>query len=241
MQQRPAYGPTDNWPTGTLLARLGDSARQDLLAIAPPRRHRPDTTLLHQGEDAAHVYLLRSPRPQASACVKVIARLANGTESLLGIRVSGDVVGELAVIRRSSRMASVVTCTSVITHAIKRPEFLAFLGRHEDAWPALTGMIADRLDWANQRRLDFVGYPVVVRLARILTALTDRHGVAVAGGTELDLSLSQEEFGKLIGARKDAIGKAIAQLKESGLIANHYRGIIVIDPRGLREYGELSG
>jgi CRP/FNR family cyclic AMP-dependent transcriptional regulator len=231
----------EDWPAGTLLKRLSEDARKDLLTITPPKRHPPDTVLLHQGENTSHVYVLRSPRPQASACVKVIARLANGTEILLGIRVSGDVVGELAVMRSSTRMATVVTCTSVITHAITHRDFLAFLRRHDEAWPALTGMIAERLEYANQRRLDFVGYPVPARLARTLVELTDRHGYVVPDGVNLGVALSQEELGKLIGARKDAIGKAIAHLKELGLIANQYRGIVVTDPDGLREYGELSG
>lgn len=231
----------DDWPAGTFLKRLSEDARKDLLAISPPKRHQPDTVLLHQGENTSHVYVLRSPRPQASACVKVIARLANGTEILLGIRVSGDVVGELATIRKSTRTATVVTCTPVITHAITHRDFLSFLRCHDEAWPALTGMIAERLDWANQRRLDFVGYPVPVRLARTLVELTERHGHAVPAGIKLGVALSQEEFGKLIGARKDAIGKAVAQLKEAGLIANQYRGIVVTDPHGLREYGELPG
>lgn len=231
----------EDWPAGTLLRHLSEDARTDLLTMAPPKRHPPDTVLLHQGEDTSHVYVLRSPRPQASACVKVIARLANGTEVLLGIRVSGDVVGELAVIRNSTRTATVVTCTSVITHAITHQDFLAFLRRHDEAWPALAGMISERLEWANQRRLDFVGYPVPVRLARTLIELTDRHGYTVRDGVKLGVALSQEEFGKLIGARKDAIGKAIAHLKEAGLIANQYRGIVVTDPNGLREYGELTG
>jgi CRP/FNR family transcriptional regulator, cyclic AMP receptor protein len=230
---------SERWPVGTLLARLGGDARRDLLAIAPPKRHPPDTVLLHQGENTSHVYVLRSPRRQASACVKVIARLANGTEGLLGIRVSGDVVGELAVIRHSARTATVVTCTPVITHAITHRDFLDFLRRHDEAWPALAGMIAERLEWANQRRLDFVGFPVPVRLARTLAELTDQHGYAVPGGIKLGVALSQEEFGKLIGARKDAVGKAVAQLKEAGLIVNQYRGIVVTDPDGLREYGEL--
>jgi CRP/FNR family cyclic AMP-dependent transcriptional regulator len=240
-RRTPSQQPTnDDWPAGTLLARLGPEARKDLLTIAPPKRHPPDTVLLHQGEDTSHVYVLRSPQPQTSACVKVMARLANGTETLLGIRVSGDIVGELAVIRNSTRMATVVTCTSVITHAITHRDFLAFLHRHEEGWPALTGMIAERLDWANQRRLDFVGYSVPVRLARTLAELTDRHGYPVPGGVKLGVALSQEEFGKLIGARKDAIGKAIAHLKDAELIANHYRGIVVTDLDGLRRYGQVS-
>src|SRR5438270_3631071 len=101
----------DGWPMGTFMARLTDKARKDLLMLKRPQRFLPETVLLTQGESSQQVYLLRSATLGTSACVKVSARLANGTEALLGIRVSGDVVGELAGLRGSSRNATVTTCS----------------------------------------------------------------------------------------------------------------------------------
>ncbi|WP_049556570.1 Crp/Fnr family transcriptional regulator [Nonomuraea sp. SBT364] len=229
-----------NWPTRTFLARLGDDARRNLLGLAPPRAYGPGRVLLHQGESSSHVFILTSARPGASACVKVSARLANGTEILLGIRVSGDAVGELGVLRGSTRQATVTTCSPTNAYVIPHREFMGFLRRYPEGWPAISGMIADRLDWANQRRLDFVGYSVPVRLARVLTALTERHGSKVEGGHDLGVRLSQEELGRLIGAGKDAIGKAIGSLKDAGLITVHYRGIVVRSVARLRSYADLS-
>jgi CRP/FNR family cyclic AMP-dependent transcriptional regulator len=227
------------WPSGTLLAKLDEDARRDLLSLSPERRFSPETTLLFQGDRTTHLYVLKAARPHMSACVKVTARLANGAESLLGIRVSGDAVGELALIRGSPRSATVTTCSAVIAHEISRQRFMDFLRRHQEAWPAVISMIADQLDWANQRRLDFTGYPVSVRLARALAALTDRHGYPVRGGHEIGVRLSQEEMGKLIGARRDSVAKAIAMLKGCGFISTQYRGIIIADLPGLRTYAEL--
>ncbi|MEU4231263.1 Crp/Fnr family transcriptional regulator [Nonomuraea sp. NPDC026600] len=239
MAKASPYKDNGRWAAGTLLARLGDDARKHLLELVPPRSYKPGRVLLHQGEIGNHVYILTSARPGTPACVKVSARLANGTESLLGIRVSGDAVGELAVLRGSARSATVTTCSPTDAYVIPRKEFLDFLGRYPEAWPAIGGMIADRLDWANQRRLDFVGYPVPVRLARVLAALAERHGAKVEGGYDLGVRLSQEELGRLIGAGKDAVGKAIVKLKDAGLITVQYRGIVVTTLADLRLYADL--
>jgi CRP/FNR family cyclic AMP-dependent transcriptional regulator len=51
-------------------------------------------------------------------------------------------------------------------------------------------MITARLDWADRRRLDFAGYDVRTRLARVITELADRHGYETSQGYELGVQLS---------------------------------------------------
>lgn len=224
------------WPTGTLLAKLGHHARDDLLSLAPERRFAPGTPLLHQGDRSTHVFVLKADKPSAAACVKVTARLSDGAECLLGIRVSGDVVGELAPIRGSARSATVTTCSAVRAHRIDERPFMDFLDRYREAWSAITGVIADQLDWANERRMDFTAYSVPIRLARALIALADRHGYSTGTGIDIGVQLSQEEIAMLIGAGRDAVGKATRQLKAAGLIDTAYRGLVVTDWPGLCRY-----
>lgn len=220
------------------MARLGKETGRELLDLAAPRHYPSGTILLSQGDPSTHVYLLRASRSRTSACVKVTAALKNGSESLLGIRVSGDLVGELAALRNGTRSATVTTCTPTVAHAISRELFLAFLGRHEDAWEAISRMIADRLDWANRRRLEFTGYDVPVRLARVMLELVERHGYQQASGHELGVQLSQAELGKLIGAKPDAVGQAMRQLKSASLLQPHYRGVTITDVDALRIFAD---
>jgi CRP/FNR family cyclic AMP-dependent transcriptional regulator len=228
------------WPSNTLMARLGERTRQELLALTPPREHAAGSVLIRQGEPGSDVYLLRSARPQTSACVKVAATLENGDECLLGISVSGDVVGDLAALRTGARSATVTTCTSALIHRIPQKLFAGFLERHPDAWRELSYMIADRLDWANRRRLEFASYDVPVRLARVMVELFDRHGFRGADGYELGVWLSQVELGKLISAREDAVRKAARRLRDDGLVMTHYRRVVITDLSGMREFAELA-
>ncbi len=229
--------PGTAWPAGTLMAALGESARGDLLALGTPDAHSPGAVVIQQGDlRRDHVFLLRSVRPGLPACAKVTAILDNGVEVLLGVRVSGDLVGEMAVLRGVGRSATVTACTSMLTFRIPAAAFLAYLNNHPESWSVLASMIAQRLDWANRRRLDFAAFEVPVRLARVLVELAARHGFTVADGMDLGVQLSQPELGRLIGAKEAAVGKAVRLLKENGLLKTRYRQVIITDPRGLRAF-----
>jgi CRP/FNR family transcriptional regulator, cyclic AMP receptor protein len=227
------------WPEGTVMSRLDERTGNELLALAPGISYRAGVVLTNQGSRDERVYLLE-PGPKTSACVKVTACLANGAETLLGIRVGGDLVGELAAITHRTQSATAVTCSTVLAHAMTGDDFLGFLSRYPCAWEAVTLMIADRLEWANRRRLDYAGHDARVHLARVLVELVRRYGHRGAGGYELGVSLSQPELGKLIGVGQDAVGLAVRELRDAGLVRTRYRGVVVCDLPGLARAGELE-
>ncbi|MEV7008394.1 Crp/Fnr family transcriptional regulator [Streptosporangium sp. NPDC051022] len=219
------------------MSALDESARGELLALGKSDAHEPGAVLIQQGDlRSDHVFLLRSVRPRLPACAKVTAILDNGVEVLLGVRVSGDLVGEMAVFRGVGRSATVTACTPMLTFRIPATAFLSYLNNRPESWPVLAAMIAQRLDWANRRRLDFAAFEVPVRLARVLSELVERHGFAVRDGTDLGVQLSQPELGRLIGAREAAVGKAVRILKENGLLKTHYRRVIITDLEGLHAF-----
>ncbi|MBB5130604.1 CRP-like cAMP-binding protein [Thermocatellispora tengchongensis] len=213
------------------MAALDQRARDEFLALGEPRRHESGEVLIHQHDlRCDRVYLLRSARTGASACAKVTANLDNGMEILLGVRVHGDLIGEMGVLRGAPRSATVTVCSPSLAYRIPASAFLAFLDRNPRVGVALAGMIAERLQWANQRRLDFAAFDVQARLARVIGELARRHGVAVPDGTDLGVTLSQQELGLLVGARDAAVGKAMRALREGGALRTRYRRIIITDP-----------
>ncbi|RBQ16213.1 Crp/Fnr family transcriptional regulator [Spongiactinospora rosea] len=219
--------------------RLSPEERAELLALAPSSPRQTGEALIHQGDpERSEVFLLRSiPGQRLTACVKVMAYLESGGAAMLGIRVSGDVVGELAALRRQPRSAMVTACSPMLVHVIRAQAFTDFLDRHPAAWNALARMIADRLDWANRRRTDFAQFSVPVRVAKVLVEISDRHGVDRADGKRyLGVDLTHEEIANLVGARKDAVFKAIRRFKELELIDPGHRRKIIVDPTGLTNF-----
>ncbi len=240
MDSGPVKQEGSDWPAGTFLAGLKEGLRAELLALAPKRRVLAEDVLIRQGEQNHDVLVLRAANERSTACVKIVGSLDSGVEALFGVRVSGDLVGEMAAVRNTARSASVVACSAGFVHGLTKDRFLDFLNRHPEAWHLLAAMIGERLDWANQRRLDFAGFTVQVRLARVLVQLAERHGHPVDGGIDLGVRLSQEELGKLVGAGKESATKAVTQLRAAKLVVTGYRRVLLTDLPGLRSFAELD-
>jgi CRP/FNR family transcriptional regulator, cyclic AMP receptor protein len=221
------------WPDGTLLSRLPAPTRTRMLRLGTPRTYPPGHTLLKQGDRGGYLYLL------IDGVVKVIARVENGTESLLGIRVGGDLVGELAVLSGDARSASVITCGAVVASVITTATFERFVAEQPTVGFTLSRMIGDRLRWANDRRLDSAAYEVDVRLARVLLHVASRHGRRSAGGVEIGVPLTQAELGALIGAREVTVQRALRTLETRDLVSRGRRKVLILDLDGLTKFADL--
>ncbi len=218
------------------MALLDTETQARLLRLAERRYQEPGEVLISQGDPMSDtVYLLHESR--GGLCAKVTADLDNGVEALLGIMVSGDLIGEMAALRKVARSATVTLCSRTLVHRIPSAAFLA-LARSVPALSTAVAMsLADRLDWADRRRLDMIGYDVPVRVARVLLDLAGRHGRSVPEGTDVGVPLAQRELGRLVGAGEAAVSKAMRELKEAGLVTTSYRRVILIDTGGLSAYG----
>lgn len=146
--QFPSQG-LEGWPARSFLGGLSEPVRTKLLGIGTRCRYLPEDILIREGDSSNHVILLRS------GFVKVTARLDNGHESLLAIRVGGDIVGEMAAMDDGApRSATVTACGEIVASIVREPDLRAFLESHPEAARAVNRIVVQRLRWSNQRRVD---------------------------------------------------------------------------------------
>lgn len=233
---------TNGWLRGTYLSRLSPAVGGKLLKLGTTRRIPLGDQLIRQGERESDIFLLTAASSTGSACVKVSVTSADGSSVLLAIRMRGDVVGEGAGFRSDgTRGATVTACSDIRVQSITREKFDGFLQEHAEAALALCALLTERQDFANRRRLDFAAFNVQIRLARLIHELALTYGIpSGAGGAKLDFELSQEELGKLIGAKPDSVNKALGMLRAEGLIQTRYLGVSVPDLVTLRRASELE-
>jgi len=223
------------WAPGTYLHRLTAPARDDLQTIAPRRRAEPGDVLIHQGALEHHVVLLHS------GISKVTVLTSDGAEALLAIRIGGDLVGEMSALNDRPRSATVAACTRSVYSVIHRQHLRTFLQRHPGAALALAGMVADRLRWANQFRVEFTAYAAKVRVARVLVKIALAYGRRTPAGLEIGFELTQSELASLCGAAEVTAQKALRDFRRDGSIITGYRTVTVVDLDALREAAELHG
>ena len=209
-----------SWPAGSLIGRLPERARREMLELGTVVRFPLASAMVRQGEPGTVVYLL------LRGCVKVLGNEGD-REPLLSIRIRGDVVGDMAVLSRKPRSATVKTCSKTVARAIAGEEFRAFLLRCPEAAIEIAGMLCERLRWSNARRVDAAALDPRRRIVRVLLALVETYGQVVDDGWYLGAPLTQEEIASLAGIRLPTAEKALRSLTDAGLIRPGYRKIIV--------------
>ncbi|MFG3707083.1 Crp/Fnr family transcriptional regulator [Micromonospora sp. NPDC047670] len=222
------------WLPGTFLGRLGKAARDQLLAVGVRRSVRESQVVLREGALESHVIVLDD------ALAKVTVAMADGRQALLAIRMSGDIIGEISALNGTPRTATVTACRPSIIRIIHRNAFRAFLRSNPDAAMEVAGIVADRLRWANRRRVDFASYPVKVRLARVLWEIANAYGRRTPRGLVISVRLTQSELATLCGAAEISLQKALGSLRGAGIIATGYREIVVRDTDGLLSVADLA-
>lgn len=222
------------WPARSLLGVLSPQARQELLGLGVPKEFEAGDVLLSEGATDRHAVLL------LSGFAKVTARVENGETSLLAVRVGGDTVGEMAAVDGSAPRSATVTACGAMTTRILQPGLLhELLMRRPEVSVALTRIVADRLRWANRRRLDFRGYPAKVRLARLLVELATSYGRPTEAGVVVGCRLSQPELAALTGAAETTVHKGLRELRVNGLLETGYRSTTIRDLARLKHLADL--
>ncbi|XTZ18063.1 Crp/Fnr family transcriptional regulator [Micromonospora echinospora] len=222
------------WPYGTFLQRLTPAARTALLDLGVRRQVDAGQIVIHEGYRESHLVLLED------GLTKVTATLPEGRSALLALRVGGDLVGEMSALNDAPRSATVTTCRPTRYTVIRPDRFKLFLRDHPDAALELAAMVSDRLRWSNRRRVDFTGYLVRQRVARVVAEMCRTHGQQRRDGVVIDVQLTQPELATICGASEASIQKALRELRRAGLLDTDYRRITVRDLPGLRAEGLLD-
>jgi len=203
-------------------------SRQRFLALGAKRQYAGSgRALIREGTQGTIVYLL------LSGSVKVTGAIDDG-EALLAVRVGGDVVGELAALDGRPRLATVITAGPVIARVIAQAEFLGLLARDPALSLAVTREVSDKLRSATSRRIEFTGYDVNTRFARVLLDLAERYGEQTSAGRTIGCPLTQTELATLAGAAEPTVQRALRQLKADGIVSTGYRVTTVLDMEALR-------
>jgi CRP/FNR family transcriptional regulator, cyclic AMP receptor protein len=209
---------------GGFLSLLGQEDLAALGRLGHDRTFRRGARLFLEGDRADAVYIV------VEGQARVYTVTAEGNEVTLCVRGPGDLVGEMGGLDPGSvRCASVVALDPLRCQVITAAELHAFLESHPLATVAMLRLLIGRLRDSDRRRTEFGSYTTTRRLARLLVE-------AAGEDAAVGLALSQHELAGLIGASRESVARALAELRGRGLVATGRRTITIRDAAGLRHY-----
>jgi CRP/FNR family transcriptional regulator, cyclic AMP receptor protein len=191
-------------------------APRDLDALVPSAR--PVTVaarheVFHKGDAGSQLYVVIDGR------LKALTTSPEGDEVVFNVMGPGEVFGEVALLSESPRSATVRAIERCELLVLDRRDFLAFLKRNPDIALRMLTLLVERLVRASELVEDVQFLNLPVRLAKKLTLLSERYGRDAGGGAvKIDLKLSQEEWGDLIGTTRESVNKQMRAWGDEGLI-----------------------
>jgi len=205
---------------------------RELHALAPTARSltfRARQEVFHKGDAAGQLYVVVRGR------LKALTTSAGGDDVVFSIMGPGEVFGEIGLLSERPRTATVRAIERSEVLALDRRELLAFLRGNPDAAIRLMGVLAERLARVSELVEDTQFLNLPVRLAKKLLAFAGRYGRDEDDGAlRIDLKLSQEEWGDLVGATRESINKQMRAWGEEGLVRVD-GGYVVLLRRGALE------
>ncbi|MCX2734014.1 Crp/Fnr family transcriptional regulator [Saccharopolyspora sp. NFXS83] len=200
-------------------------------SVSRRRRWRASAVLFSVGDESDHVLLIRSGR------VKVWSMSVRGTEAMLAIRGPGSMIGDFAAVDGEPRGATVTALEQVEADVVSGGDFRRFLHEHPDAMFELLTRVVARLRESDRHRVEFASSGVAERLARLLLELAREHGIPDgAGRRAIAIPLSQAELASATSASREAVARALRELRECGAVSTQRRQIVVLRGDVLAEY-----
>ena len=187
------------------------------------RRYVAKASIITQGDASQDLYFLI----KGAATMRVMT--ASGRELVLSIAHGGAFFGEAGLFDNEATNASAVRAKSAcevarLSHARLRanPALLAGL------LPVLAPQLAMRLDGLYRKTAEMAFYDTDRRVTSALRDLA-RGPDARPHPEGSAISVTRTELGSMIGASREAVGRALIRLQKTGVLRAKGRAMLVLD------------
>lgn len=210
-----------------LFRKLRADELDRLVAFTRWARHRARSVLFYKDDHGASMMVVRYGR------IKVCTHSEDGKELVLDMFGPGEVFGEIALLDGSPRTADAVTIDDCELLVLDRRDFIPFLRDHPDAAVRMLEVLTYRLRRTTLLLEDVVFREGSSRLARRFLRLAEFSGRDVDDGIFVDMPLSQQQLGNMVGMTRESINKQLKLWRGQGLIMWHRGYYTITDMEGL--------
>jgi CRP-like cAMP-binding protein len=201
-----------------LFRSVGEADLQELASHLIERRFPRNTTIVEEGLAGDYMYVIREGR------VKVTKLSEDGREKILEFFDSGSFFGEMALLDRSPRSASVKTLKPVRLLALSRTDFLALLRKSPDLALAVIQELSLRLRTTGDQASALSFQNVKDRTKGLLVRLArDPH----ASGARVTPQLTHQQIADMIGTSRETVTRVVKELKQEDWLSQEGKRYVV--------------
>lgn len=217
-----------------LLRHLRPDELSRLAASAALVRHRANATIFQKGDAGGSLMAVVSGR------VKICTYSADGKELVLNIIDRGSLFGEIALLDGQPRSADAVALDDTELLVLDRNRLMPILTANPETAARMITVLCQRLRQTSEALEDALLRDAPSRVARGLLRLARTFGKPEAGGTRLDIKLSQQQMGSLIGISRESINRYVVEWSRAGYLAVNSGFVTILDLEALEAVSEAE-
>jgi CRP/FNR family cyclic AMP-dependent transcriptional regulator len=181
------------------------------------------TNIITAGQPGSAAYLI------LAGTLKVYVEQVDGSNVILGIHGSGELVGEMSLLDRRACFATVVTLETSTLCWIDHGALEACLQTMPVLTYNLARHVSGRLRAAAAQIQACASLDLFGRVARQLLVLAQEYGEVATNGTiQIPLRLTQSDLAEMIGASRMRVNRVLCFYKEQHYLAMRPDGRIII-------------
>jgi CRP/FNR family cyclic AMP-dependent transcriptional regulator len=203
-----------------LFCAVSESDLESIASHLIERRHPKNALIVEEGLPGDYMYVVREGR------VKVIKGSEEGREKIMDFLEVGDFFGEMSLLDRAPRSASVKTMEPVLLLALSRTTFLDLLSRSPSLSLAVIQVLTQRLREADEQASSMSFQKVTAR-AR---GLFERIARTDDDGPPLTPPMTHQQIADMIGTSRETVTRAIKRLKTDGWLGQEGKRYAILAP-----------
>jgi CRP/FNR family transcriptional regulator/CRP/FNR family cyclic AMP-dependent transcriptional regulator len=190
-----------------LFSNVTDEDLEQVASHLIERRFPRNTTIVEEGLAGDYMYVIREGR------VKVTKLSEDGREKILEFLDAGSFFGEMALLDREPRIASVKTLKPVKLLALSRTDFLNLLRKSPDLALSVIQELCKRLRTVDDQASALSFQRVKDRTKGLLQRLArDPH----EEGGRVTPPLTHQQMADMIGTSRETVTRVVKDLKQEG-------------------------
>ena len=217
-----------------LFKELAPELLTRVIALTVSRAVQAGETVFLKGDPGDALYAI------AEGAVRIGVTHEGGREIILNVLEPGDVFGEIALIDGLSRSADAVALTPTRLIVLRRRDFMPLMEREPKVAIHLLELLCERVRWVSELVEDNAFLDVPARLAKRLVGLATAYGRQTPEGIVIDLKVSQQTLGQLLGTSRETVNKILQGWSKQGWLDVQRQRVTVRDLPALRTVVEAG-
>jgi CRP-like cAMP-binding protein len=215
-----------------LFADIPIEGCREIVAQAQAKEFLRRETIYQEGDSIRRTILL------ISGCVKITQLGENGSEVILRLNGSGDVIGKVDVQKHARHCSKAQTLSASTALIWDASVFEALSVRFPALRRNTLRSLASQMEELEQRFREISTERVASRLSREIVRLLAQVGRLVNGTVEI--ALSREELAQLTGTTLFTVSRLLSDWDERGIVSTRREAVSVNDLHALQQLAEVE-